>query len=661
MSLGRKLSFTLLIQIVGAVWILYHIFAGQFLLLGDAESCIVHINGAVLLAFLMKPMFKKHDYKSIPAKTLNLAMAAGICVAGIYIYIVMPQMLAGDIGKEFPMSIVFGFLTFILVLEGNRRLEGWIIPGIVVLALLYARFGEIMPSLLAHADFDAKRIINLIYLGPDGIYGLIARVSYTYIALFIIYAQFIRVSGAGDFFLDLAHALAGRVRGGPAKSAVIASSLFGIISGSAVANVAGVGSITIPLMKRSGYRPHIAGAIEAAASTGGQIMPPVMGASAFLMADFLNVPYLYIACCAAIPAVLYYFSLFVAVDLEAAKNGISGMKKEYIPNLKSVMKKGWHHCISIVVLVYLMAVPQWTATKSAFWALLSLLIVCLVRSIVRKEGHFFKDIVWKGLVTSIDGVVMMGTISGALGVIVGIFGLTGLALKLSSIIIEIAGAHAVLLLVLTMITSVIFGMGLPTVAAYVLLVIMVAPALEQLGIAPIVSHMFVLYFGCFSVLTPPVALASMAAASIAEADFWKTGVSAARIAIVGFVLPFAFVYNPQLLLQGVSISMIIPLASTVVGIYVLAVGLTGFFLFPLKWPLRVLSIISAILLVDPGLVTSLAGFAIALLILIPQIARRAKYGKWHNAHLSERNEPEGSVPSFVTEGVGAADVEGREI
>lgn len=627
MSLGRKFNFTILIQILGAIWILYHIFAGQFLLLGDAESCIIHINGAVILVFLMKPIFKKHNSNSVPAKTLNMALALATCVSGVYIFTVMPQMLAGDIGKSFPISVFLGLLTFFLILEGNRRLEGWIIPGIVVAVLLYGRFGEVMPSLLAHADFDAERIVNLLYLGPDGIYGLIARVSYTYIALFIIYAQFIRVSGAGDFFLDLAHALAGRVRGGPAKSAIIASSLFGVISGSAVANVAGVGSITIPLMKKSGYRPHIAGAIEASASTGGQIMPPIMGASAFLMADFLNVPYIYIACCAAIPAVLYYFSLFAAVDLEAAKMGISGMKKEYIPSLKNVVKKGWYHGISICVLIYLMAVPQWTATKAAFWALVSLLVVCLVRWIVTKEGNFLKDIVWRGLVTSIDGVVMMGTISGALGIIVGIFGLTGLALKLSSIIVEVAGGNIALLLILTMITSVVFGMGLPTIAAYVLLVIMVAPALEQLGIPALVSHMFVFYFGCFSVLTPPVALASMAAASIAEADFWKTGLASARIAIVGFILPFAFVYNPQLILQGASVSMIMPLVATFVGIYALASGLTGFFLFPLKWPLRVLSVVSAILLVDPGLMTSLVGFAVAVFVFLPQVVRRVKYGK----------------------------------
>jgi len=627
MDFSRKLTATLIIQVIGAVWILYHIFSGQFLLLGDAESCIIHINGALLFTFLMKPMFRKYNNKSLTGKAINLSMVFAITVTGVYIYIVMPEMLSGAIGKDFPIAVAMGFITFFLILEGNRRLEGWILPIIVIIVMLYGRFGEIMPTILAHADFDAKRIVNLLYLGPDGIYGMIARVSFSYIGLFIIYAQFIRVSGAGDFFLDFAHAVAGRVRGGPAKSAVIGSSLFGMISGSAVANVAGVGSITIPLMKRSGYRAHIAGAIEAAASTGGQIMPPVMGASAFLMADFLKVSYFYVACCAAIPALLYYLSLFTMVDLEAAKYGILGMKKENIPSLKKVMNKGWQHCISLFVLVYLMAVPKWTATKAAFWALIALLLVSLVQCFIKKDKNFLKDIVWKGLITSIDGVALMGTISGALGIIVGILGLTGLTLKLSSIIIDIAGGSVLLLLILAMITSILFGMGLPTIAAYVLLVILVAPALEQLGIPLIVSHMFVFYFGCFSVLSPPVALASMAASSIAQADFWKTGWASMRIATVGFILPFAFVYNPQLLLQNPSIGMVIPLIATCIGIYGLAVGLVGFFLFPLNWLQRILCIISSILLVDPGFHSSVAGFVILCFVLVSQIIRRIKYGK----------------------------------
>lgn len=627
MDFLKKITFKLLIQVLGAAWILYHILAGQFLLLGDVESCIIHINGAVLFTLLMKPMFKKYSNKSLPVRTLNMAMVLAITVTGIYIYIVMPEMLAGAIGKDFPIAVVMGLITFFLILEANRRCEGWIIPIIVIVVMLYARFGEIMPTLFAHADFDAKRIVNLLYLGADGIYGMIARVSFSYIGLFIIYAQFIRVSGAGEFFLDFARAVAGQVRGGPAKSAVVASSLFGIISGSAVANVAGVGSITIPLMKRSGYRAHIAGAIEAAASAGGQIMPPVMGASAFLMADFLGVSYFYVACCAAIPAILYYLSLFVAVDLEAVKYGISGMKKEDIPKLKDVMKKGWYHCISIVVLVYLMAVPELTATKSAFWALMVLLAVNLVECFIKRDKNFLRDIVWKGLTTSIDGVAMMGTISGALGIIVGILGLTGFALKLSSIIIVLAGGSVPVLLILTMIASIIFGMGLPTIAAYVLLVIMVAPALEQLGVPLIVSHMFVLYFGCFSVLTPPVALASMAASTIADSDFWKTGWAATRIAVVGFILPYAFVYNPQLLLQNPSINMVLPIVFTIIGIYALAVGLAGFFLFPLNWFLRVLSIVSAILLIDPRFSTSVAGIAIFCFVFVPQIIRRVKHGK----------------------------------
>lgn len=627
MSFIKKINTKLIIQIVGAAWILYHILAGQFLMLGETESCIIHINGAVLMTFLMVPLFKKFDSKSGLARTINLTMAAGIIAAGIYIYIMMPQFLAGAIGKDFPVAVVLGLLSMFLILEGNRRLEGWIIPIIAICCLLYSRFGTIMPDFIAHADFDAKRITNLLYLGTDGLYGMIARVSFSYIGLFIIYAQFVKVSGAGEFFLDFAHTIAGGVRGGPAKSSVIASSLFGMISGSAVANVAAVGGITIPLMKRTGYSATLAGAIEAAASTGGQIMPPVMGAAAFLMADFLNVPYIYVAACAAIPACLYYFSLFCAVDLEAAKRGLRGVKRADLPKMKEVMKKGWHHCISPVALIYLMAVPQWTATKSAFWALMVLLVVSIVHCVITREKKFLKDIFWKSLVSSVPGVALMGTISGALGIIVGVFGLTGLALKLSTIIVDIAGGSVVLLLILTMLTSIFFGMGLPTVAAYVLLVILVAPALEGLGIPLIVGHMFVFYFGCFSVLTPPVALAAMAASSLAESDFWKTGWLAARIALVGFILPYAFVYNPQLLLQNPTFGMVIPILFAIIGIYALACGLAGFFIYTIGWVNRVLLVIAALLMVHPAIWTSLVGIAVMAVVLVPQIARRVKHGK----------------------------------
>jgi TRAP transporter 4TM/12TM fusion protein len=613
----------LIIKVIGAAWVLYHILAGEFLLLGDIESNIIHINGAVLMTLLTKPIFKKFNQTKLLPKTLNFALIVGTLISGIYIYIMMPVMMAGAIGRDFPVAVVLGLFTIFVILDGNRRLEGWALPMIVLCCLLYARFGEIMPSLFAHADFDAKRITNLLYLGTDGIYGMIARVSFMYIGLFIIYAQFIRVSGAGDFFLEFANAVAGHVRGGPAKSAVVASSLFGTISGSAVANVAGTGCVTIPLMKRTGYPPHIAGAIEAAASTGGQIMPPVMGASAFLMAYFIGIPYFDVAVSALIPAVLYYLSLFCAVDLEAGKRGIRGLKKEELPRLTYVLKKGWHHCISPMALIYLMAIPKWTATRSAFWALMVLLVVCFLK----REKRFFSEVIWKGLVTSVDGVAMMGTVSGALGVIVGIFGLTGLTLKLSSIIIDLAGGSVVLLLILTMITSIFFGMGLPTVAAYVLLVILVAPALQTLGIPLLVAHMFVFYFGIFSVITPPVALASMAASSIAESNFWKTGWAAVRIGVVGFILPYAFVYNPQLLLINPSLSMVIPLVTTTVGVYAMACGLTGFFLYPIRWFQRALLLVGTVLLIETQIWTDLVGLSCLAVVFIPQIIRRLKTGK----------------------------------
>lgn len=620
---ARKISYQAVVQIVGAAYVLYHIFAAEFLLLGEVESCIVHINGAVLLVLLTMPLSKKTQGRGILSRGINFAFVAGILAGGAYIFVMSPIMLSGAIGKDFPASIFLGFLTIFLILEGNRRIEGWILPIIVLCCLLYARFGEVLPYVFAHADFGAKRLVNVLYLGTDGLYGMIARVSFTYIALFIIYAQFVRVSGAGDFLIDIAYAVAGGVRGGPAKAAVIASMLFGTISGSAVANVVGSGCVTIPLMKKTGYRAHTAGAVEAAASTGGQLMPPIMGASAFLMADFLGVSYPFVALSALIPSLLYYFSLFCLVDLEAVKGNLSGVDKRELPSLKQVLKKGWHHCISPLVLIYLMAVPQWTATRSAFWSLVVLLAV----SLVKRDRPFFSEVVWKGLTTSVGGVAMMGTISGALGVIVGVFGLTGLALKLSTILIDLAGSSVVLLLVLTMVTSMFFGMGLPTIAAYVLLVILVAPALENLGIPLIVSHMFVLYFGIFSVLTPPVALASMAACSIAGSNFWKTSWEGVRIGLVGFVLPYAFVYNPQLLLVDASVSMIWPILTTIIGIYSLACALAGHFLYPIQAIYRGLLVAASLLLIETHIVTDVIGFACMAAVFLPQALRRLKAGR----------------------------------
>jgi TRAP transporter 4TM/12TM fusion protein len=558
---------------------------------------------------------------------INLVLVSATIASGIYIFIKSPEIMSGTAGRYYPLGIAFGILTILLLLEGNRRQIGWIIPIIVMIGLIYGRFGEYFPMVIAHVNFDLQRMTTLLYLGTDGIYGMIARVSFSYISLFIIYAQFLRNTGAGDFLLDFSYAIFGRIRGGPAKVAVVASCLFGSISGSAVANVAGTGSVTIPLMKKTGYSPEYAGAIEAAASTGGQFMPPIMGASAFLIADFLGVPYVRVAMAALIPALLYYFALFLIIHLQALKENHIGLTKDELPDLKIILRKGYHHFVSPIVLIYLLGVEQWTPTRAAFWSILAMLGV----AVIKREKSFFSEIVLKSLTSSIRGVVMMGIISGALGIIVGIMGLTGLSLKLSTVLVDVSGGNLPLLLFLTMVASIILGMGLPTIAAYVLLAIIVAPALEDSGIPLMAAHLFVLYFGTLSVLTPPVCLASYTASTISGADPMATGFLGFRLSLVGFLLPFVFVYNPSFLLIDPSWSMVFPLLTFTLAVLALATALQGYFLEELVFFQRALLLIAAIALIANNYWFDLLGIVLLAVVYTPQISASLKSKKMHMA------------------------------
>ena len=605
-----------MVKIAGVVYILYHVISAELLLMPGLGSRFVHINGALLLTFLTLPMLKKESRWS-PQEIVAAVVLAGLTLASwIYIHLMSPELMGGGIGRHYPLGIALGLVTLLLVLEANRRVMGWILPVIVIVCIFYARFGEIMPGIIMHVDFDFERINTLLYMGTDGLYGMIARVSFSYIALFIIYAQFLRTSGGGDFFLEFAYALFGGIRGGPAKVAVGASCLFGSISGSAVANVAGTGVVTIPLMKRTGYSPAFAAAVEAAASTGGQFMPPIMAAAAFLVADFLGVDYIDVALAAMIPAVLYYVAIYVMVDLRAVQLGLVGLPRQELPNLKKVLKKGYYHCISPVVLVYLLGVELWTPTRAAFWSLVVLLAVAALK----REKKFFREVLWPSLTNSVSGVVMMGVVSGALGVIVGVFGLTGLALKLSGILIEVSGGNLLVLLVLTMLTSIFLGMGLPTIAAYVLLAMLVAPALEEIGVPLMAGHLFCLFFGILSVVTPPVCLASYTAATIAGSDPMRTGFIALRLSLAGFLLPYFFVYYPSLLLINPSWGIIWPLFTCVLGTVGLAVGLEGFFLRRLGMLSRILMVMASCALISPTLGTDLIGLLIFAAVLGPQVA-----------------------------------------
>ena len=610
-----KLDKNLIVKVLGIVYILYHLMSAEFLLLPGLGSRFIHINGALILGFLILPISKKSKTKNHICNIINLALIMATIAGGTYIFIKSPEIMSGTAGRYYPLGAAFGLLMIFLILEGNRRQIGWIIPIIVLVGLIYARFGEYFPSIVAHVNFGVQRLTTLLYLGTDGIYGMIARVSFSYISLFIIYAQFLKTTGAGDFLLKFSYALFGRIRGGPAKVAVVASCLFGSVSGSAVANVAGTGSVTIPLMKKTGYSPEYAGAIEAAASTGGQFMPPIMGASAFLIADFLGVPYVKVAMAALIPAILYYFALFIIIHLQALKEKHTGLSKDELPELKKILRKGYYHFISPIALIYLLGVEQWTPTRAAFWSILVMLAV----AIIKREKKFFSEIILKSLTASIPGVVMMGIISGALGIIVGIMGLTGLSLKLSTILIDVSSGNLPLLLVLTMIASIFLGMGLPTIAAYVLLAIIVAPALESSGVPLMAAHLFVLYFGTLSVLTPPVCLASYTASTISGANPMTTGILGFRISLVGFLLPFVFVYNPSFILIDPSVQMIIPLLTFTLSVLALATALQKKNKKKLNLFESVILLAASIALINKSYWTDVVGLLLMAIVYVPQM------------------------------------------
>lgn len=384
--------------------------------------------------------------------------------------------------------------------------------------------------------------------------------SSIYVSVFVIFAGVLEASGAGDVFIRLTQSLLGGFRGGPAKVAVVASSLFGTISGSAVANVVGTGSFTIPLMKKSGFKPEFAGAVETAASSGGQLMPPVMGAAAFIMADYIG-SYQDVLIAAIIPAILFYIALFMMIDLEALKNNLRGQSKEELPNFKEELKNGWFLLLPLVLLVFLLVGVRYSAQKSAFFSIIFLVLIMLLYPGKRRKLHE----VIRLIANSSKGMVSVALTTGTAGIIVGILMLTGIGYKLSSLLIAISGGNVFLLLFLTMLTSVILGMGMPTSAAYVLLATLIVPALEQLGVMKIAAHFFVFYFGIMANVTPPVAVAAYTAAGIANADAMKTGLIAWRLSLAGFLMPFMFCINPALIGKGAPAEIVMAIVTALIG------------------------------------------------------------------------------------------------
>ncbi len=545
-----------------------------------------------------------------PGRMVSLVLLV-VSVVTMGYHIVFLDEIADRYGEMTTLEFVFGVAAVIALLEATRRVIG---PAIVILAvgfLLYGYFGDLLPGLAGHRGYSIERMVSQLYLGGGGIFGTPLGVSATFVILIVLFGAVLEQTGASRTLMDIATGLTGRMRGGPAKAAVVGSSLMGMISGTAVANVLTTGTISIPLMRRNGYEARSAGAIEAVASTGGQLMPPVMGAAAFLMADLTEIDYLDIAAAALAPALVYYAVLFAVVHLEARRLGIRVLARDDLPSVRDALLQGGHLLLSMVVFVWLL-IDGYSVMYASFWAV----VAGFVLSFVRRQSWMTPSRIVEAAVSGAGAILPVATACASAGIIIGVITLTGLGLKFSSLVVTVSGGSLLVALVLTMIASLVLGMGLPTAAAYILVATLVAPALVELGVNLLAAHLFVFYAAMLSSITPPVALAAYAAAGIAGANPVSIAVQACRFGAAAFVVPFFFAYNPAMLGVGVSAPWVLMAGATaIIGGLALAAALQGWVLRRLNWVERVGFAAVAALLINATWKTDAAGLLLLLGLL----------------------------------------------
>ncbi|WP_372624277.1 TRAP transporter permease [Falsiroseomonas sp.] len=680
-----------LVGVIAVAFSAFHLYTATFGVLEGIRQRVVHLGFALVLAFLLRPTWG--GPRSL-GRLLD-AVFIGFVVAGCTYLFIEDEQLDARMGLVFTSDIVLGIGVTLALLEATRRLTGIALPLIAVIAIGFAYFGPWLPGALAHRGFGVDDITVTLFLTTEGIFGPPLAVSATYIVLFIILGAVLQESGAGRFFSDLAYSLFGRVRGGPAKVAVVGSSLFGMISGSAVANVTGTGVLTIPLMRRIGFSRTFAGAVEAVASTGGQMMPPIMASAAFIIAEVLGIAYLDVAAGAAIPALLYYAAVFVAVDLHAARLGMRGQSRAELPQALRVLRQGGHLLLVPLALVLLMAVGGFSPMRAAVLTILVNLVLFVLGALataprgarpgavagilaVHALGYAGLEalgpqaglaiyavglaLLWlrgrraaagtgprltaeltmrvvRALRDGALGTLEVAACCATAGIIIGVFMLTGLGLRLSGLLVDAAGNNLALLLVLTMVASLILGMGVPTIGAYIILAVLVAPGLIQLGVDPLAAHLFIFYFGVISCITPPVALAAYAAAAISGASPMRTGLVACRLGFAAYIIPFMMVYNPELLLRGDWSAIIGASLTALVGASCIAAAFEGFWLARMRGWERVLLGAAGLGLIKPGLVTDAVGALLVTAVLVAQLRSRAAPGA----------APAPALPSSATE------------
>ena len=584
------------------LFVLFQMYTAFFGAISGIAQKSIHLTFVIAILFI--GLYNNdHDKKIL--RVLDLALMVVGCIVTVYITSLSKALAIDSTTHTLAMS-VFGVLLIGILLVATWRKVGPVLAIVVSFFIFYAFFGKYFPMIFRHGGMKFTRFIHLICYTSEGIFGSPLNSAATFICVFIILGALFAVTGVGDYITELASSVFGIFRGGPAKVAVVASALFGSISGSACANVIGTGTFTIPLMKRIGYDAEFAGAVEATASTGGQIMPPIMGAAAFLVAEILGVRYWDVVKAAIIPAILFYVALLIAVDLYALSHGLVGMKRSELPPIKKTIRGIWKFT-PMLVLILMIGPLNFTITRSGVYTFL----FTLALSFVSKETRLNREKLVQFLYSAGRGCCTVAIACAVVGVIIGTVTGTGLSYRLSSILVDIAGGKLELLLVITMLAAIILGMGLPSSACYLVLATLVAPAIIQLGVKPMAAHLFVFYYGIISNVTPPVAMAAYAAAGLADCNPSRCGFQAFRLSIAGFLLPFFFVYNNVLLFDGTPLAIFRAFVGAVIGIYCLACAMQGhLWNVPVNWLGRLVLFVAAVLLIDSAVLTDIIGLAL---------------------------------------------------
>lgn len=620
-DLRQKLLF-----IIAAIWTLFtlayllNIFIYFGFVIPPVSQRAISSMLIVIIVYLALP-FNKKTKRFRKAKMQWYEFIPIILVAVSCIYIAFASSSIMEMGRisAYPYEMVLITALFICLFEAVRRTVGIVVVCLIIMFLVYAIFSDHFPSFLKSTGFDLDMCFGWMYVGGEGLWGITLGTVATIVAGFVIFGAFLRACGASKFFLDLAFAIGGTLRGGAAKTAIVASGLFGTVSGSTAANVATTGLITIPLMKSTGYSKNMAGGIECTASLGGMFMPPVMGATAFLIADFLQISYWSVCVSAFLPAVVYYAVLFYQVDCTAAKLNLRGLPKEQIPKLSTVLKSGWQYIVPFLVLIWVLGILRWSAQTAVLYTLASLLIV----SSFRKSSRLTPSKICLALEDSAKGMMFIIPVCTAIGILVGSVQITGVAMRFTSELLELSGGHLILILIMSGTAAFILGMGMTAISVYIMTVVLIAPALIRLGVPPLAAHMFLFYFGCLAFITPPVAVEAFIAAGISGGHPFKTGFQAMRLGFGAYIVPWAFVFSPGILWMGglsnIATSFIFVALAGICGGSVFE----GYFFGRLRWYGRALMLLALVCVFPPIMYMRITGLIILVIIFVIQLYRKS--------------------------------------